>query len=117
MPHVSSSDMVTHNFVSFPKFKVREGDRNEASPRHAKVKKLELPKSIDIRGYNIRLNRVVKLNGLNYGPYHEDADDDVDEAMGIKAKGKEALKGSGTDEGVSKRKAPLAKLKRKMKKK
>lgn len=115
LPHVSSSEMVAHNFVSIPRFKAREGDRNEASPKHAKVKKLELPKSTDIWDYNIRLNRVFNLNGLNYGPYHDDADDDVDEAMGIKGKG--ALKGSGIDEGVSKRKAPLVKLKRKKKKK
>lgn len=66
---------------------------NEVEAKAIKVfgkyaKKVELPKSVDIWGSNIRLNRVFKLNGLYYGPYPEDGDENVDESLGAWAKGK-----------------------------
>lgn len=70
------------------------------------AKKLELPKSMDIYGSNIQLNRDFELNCLVYGLYPEDANDDVDENLGTKVKGKEVAKGSAIGEGTSNRKAP-----------
>lgn len=70
------------------------------------AKKLELPKSMDIYGSNIQLNRDFELNCLVYGLYPEDANDDVDENLGTKVKGKEVAKGSAIGEGTSNQKAP-----------
>jgi hypothetical protein len=36
--------------------------------------KIELTKSMYIRGGNIQLNRAFELNGLEYGPYPEDVE-------------------------------------------
>jgi hypothetical protein len=43
------------------------------------VKKIELPKSIDIQGCNIQINRCFELNHLEYGPYSEAMKEDVEE--------------------------------------
>jgi agmatine/peptidylarginine deiminase len=52
------------------------------------------------------VNSVFELNWLVYGLYTEDTDDDVDDNLGTKVKGKEVAKSGGTCEGTYKRKAP-----------
>ena len=56
--------------------------------------------SWDIRGLNVRLNRVFKLNGLQYGPYPEEGSTNVGDIDDRKRKSV-ATRG-GVDEGCSK---------------
>ena len=55
--------------------------------------KTELTRSWEIRGLNVRLNRVFELNGLRYGPYPEGGSTDVGDDRGKKVK-TQANKGS-----------------------
>jgi hypothetical protein len=61
--------------------------------------KIDMSRSWDIRGSNVRLNRVFELNGLHYGPYPQedstDAGDDDRKRNGMAKRG-------GVDEGCSK---------------
>jgi hypothetical protein len=44
----------------------------------------KMPKSWDIRKSNIQLNQVFELNELPYGPYPEDALEEINEEVGGK---------------------------------
>jgi hypothetical protein len=57
--------------------------------------KTKLTRSWDIRGSNVRLNRVFELNGLWYGPYPEGGSADAEDDRGKKVKVR-------ADEGSSK---------------
>ena len=46
--------------------------------------KTELTRSWDIRGLNVRLNRVFELNGLQYGPYPKEGSVNVGDDRGKK---------------------------------
>jgi hypothetical protein len=48
---------------------------------------IELTRSWDIRGLNVRLNHVFKLNSLRYGPYPEQGSADVGDAEECKKGG------------------------------
>jgi hypothetical protein len=48
--------------------------------------KTELSKSLEIRDSNTRLNRVLKLNELEYGSYPKDAEDEEDSSANVKGK-------------------------------
>jgi hypothetical protein len=63
--------------------------------------KIELVRSWDIRGSNVRLNQVFESNGLWYGPYPEGDSADAGDGRGKKVK-------IPFDEGTSKGKAMLA---------
>jgi hypothetical protein len=63
--------------------------------------KTEMLKSWDIRGSNVRLNRVFELNSLPYGPYPEGNSTDVGDDRGKQAKPR-------PEEGTSKGKAVVA---------
>ena len=65
--------------------------------------KTKLIRSWDIRGSNVRLNRIFKLNGLWYGPYPEGGSADAGDDRGKKVK-------TRSDEGTSKGKVVLQRL-------
>lgn len=75
--------------------------------------KTETPKSWDIRGSNVRLNRVFELNNLWYGLYPEEGSTDVRDVKGQKRKG--GIRRGGVDEGCSKGKAKMPPMKKKKK--
>jgi hypothetical protein len=61
---------------------------------------MEMPRSKDIRGSNVMLNRVFKLNGLQYSSYPEEGTSDVGDIDDHKRNGV-ATRG-GVNEGCSK---------------
>jgi hypothetical protein len=67
--------------------------------------KTELIRSWDIRGSNIRLNRVFELNGLRYGPYLEGDSTDAGEDRGKKVN-------TRLEEGTSKGRLWLQRLRK-----
>jgi hypothetical protein len=62
-------------------------------------------RSWDIRGSNVRLNRVFELNNLSYGSYPEGDSGDTADRRGKQVK-------SSADEGPSRDKAPGAALRK-----
>jgi hypothetical protein len=65
------------------------------------VPKTGMLRSWDIRGSNVRLNQVFKLNSLPYGPYPEGDSADAGDDRGKQVK-------TQSEEGTSKRNAVVA---------
>jgi hypothetical protein len=72
--------------------------------------KTEMPRSLDIRGSNVRLNRVFEFNDLRYGPYPEEGSADAGDVDEHKIKCE--VKRGAVDDGCSKGKVVVSSVKK-----